>query len=115
MIYIATIHHNNPDWIIIQNNFIRKYTQEQFKLYGWLANIDNKFDKYFDVVIHKSNPNKHGQRLNILTNEILKIANDEDFILFLDGDCFPIKPYLDKLLPFSKNIVLKAIHRIENA
>jgi len=102
-IYIATIHWQSDYWIDIQCKYIEKYIPPPYSIFACLNGIDikphvNKFD-----YINTDKIKDHGTKLNLLSTEILKHANDEDLILFLDGDAFPIsnlrmlaKKYLDK-------------------
>lgn len=114
MIYIATIHWNTDKWIDIQLKYLKKHIHKEFRVYAYLINIDKQHYSKFYYYITKDIKN-HGRKLNILADTIVNSAeNEDDIIIFLDGDAFPV----NDLMPFLKNKLnqnkLIAIQRDEN-
>ena len=99
MIHILTVHYKSLDWIPIQH----KYLENNLKNYQVWSFIDEvEFNPWpFDFNFHSSKKSKvfdkrggawdHAKKLDILVKNI-KAVSDNDIILFLDGDSFPISP-----------------------
>ena len=114
MIYIATIHWQTEKWIDIQLKYLRKNIKENYKVFAFLGQIDNQHQSKFFFSINELFKD-HGIKLNILAEVIqMDSKNENDVIIFLDGDAFPI----NDLVPFIMNKLEKhpllAINRKEN-
>jgi hypothetical protein len=57
---------------------------------------------------------RHATKLNILADMVLLFAEDEDVLMFLDGDAFPINDIDDSLILRMMKHKLAAVQRIEN-
>jgi len=108
MIHIATVHYQTEKWIDIQLKYLNKHIHEPFKVYAVLNNIDkihfNKF--YFATDFESAFANgdyNHSDKLDFLTKQIIKEGGDEDIIIFLDSDAFPI----GNLMPSLKELIKK--------
>lgn len=113
MIHLATIHWKTDKWIPIQQKYLRRYMQVDYRSYAYLNDIDEKFDDSFDVVL-KEDIRSHADKLNRLAERICHDNQDDDYILFLDGDAFPIAPIEGTFLQEMNKYTLTAIQRIEN-
>ncbi|MDD2549139.1 MAG: hypothetical protein PHD00_03485 [Bacteroidales bacterium] len=113
MIHIATIHHNSDRWIDIQLYFIAHNISSPHKIYAFLSGVAIKHKSKFDYCAEKPIEN-HADRLNYLADVIVKSANNEDYILFIDGDAFPIKIIEVALNRINSSTPLVAIQRTEN-
>ena len=114
MIYFATVHWKMKFWIDIQLKYIQKYTQEPYRIYCFSTGIDiNEYkDKFF--YIKNTEIAAHWQKLDLLSRIILDDGNDNDLLIFIDGDAFPISDYIPFIRKKIENHKLVAIRRDEN-
>lgn len=113
MIHIATVHWQKDQWIDIQLSYLEKHLAEPFKVYAFLNEIPHHHYQKFHFVCDEPIED-HPVKLNILARIIEAQADDDDLLIFLDGDAFPIAPidaFLEKTL---KTHPLTAIVRAEN-
>jgi hypothetical protein len=83
-----------------------------YRTWTSLEDIDGSYAEHFDHVIEQLGP--HAGKLNHLAMEISQEAADEDLLMFLDGDAFPIAdpmPVIDAALARAP---LVAVRRAEN-
>ena len=135
MIHIATVHHKNPFWVGIQRDYLDSYIKEEYKLYAYLdfkpqvddkyieknfPGIDKSVSSKFDVVFSGDTKGsggafQHSQRLKTLYTNILQSAKDEDIIVFLDSDAFPLSEDIEKFIKEKlEKYSLVAVQRLEN-
>jgi hypothetical protein len=114
MIHIATVHWNTERWIAPQQDYLRRHIKSDFRVYAWLNNIPQapRDSFYYST----SEPvDAHAVKLNLLADIIqASAARDDDTLIFLDGDAFPIgdiEPMLYQKLPAHQ---LVAVQRLEN-
>ena len=112
MLHVATAHFESPRWIPIQARELRRHLDVPFQTWTSLEGIDPSYSRYFDNVIAQRGP--HADKLNHLALEIAFQADDDDLLMFLDGDAFPIArigPLIEKGL---RDAPLMAVMRGEN-
>ncbi|HLF62821.1 MAG TPA: hypothetical protein VI603_03675 [Saprospiraceae bacterium] len=115
MIYYITIHWKSPLWIEIQNNMIRKHTSGEYKIYGFLNGINPMYCRFFDVVRSDSSDPRHDVKLDLLAEMVIaESKNDDDWMVFMDGDTFPVAPLDVTLRQYLVQYQLVAIQRLEN-
>lgn len=116
MIHVLTIHWKSSDWIDIQLKYLEKNLNQPYRIYAFLNEVPNseEHEKKFFYTSTES-IRLHPIKLNLLA-DIAGFAadSDEDYLMFLDGDAFPIAP-LDKFIEekFQKYPVV-AVQRTEN-
>lgn len=113
MLYIATVHHKSPTWIEIQTRYLRENISVPHEIWSSLHGIDASYGVHFDRIIEQGG--SHAGKLNHLAMEISQEASDEDLLMFLDGDAFPIvdpMPLINESL--SGGASLLAVRRAEN-
>jgi hypothetical protein len=114
MIHILTVHWKNDHWIDIQLNYFRLNIKIPYKVYAFLDSLaENHRRKYFYSSIE--NIESHPIKLNLLADmAMLHSTNNDDWVMFIDGDAFPI----GDIVTFGKNKLgqypLLAIQRREN-
>jgi len=114
MIYLATIHWKTDRWINIQQKYIKRYISDRFKIYASLYGIDKKYYSKFNYV-YSNTLIDHGEQLNYLAERITKDSNDDnDIIVFIDGDAFPISELSSYINNKLRQYPLIAIQRREN-
>ncbi|MFK8012615.1 MAG: hypothetical protein AB8B80_11275 [Marinicellaceae bacterium] len=112
-IYIATVHWQSSYWIDIQLNYINAHISSEHEIFACLNGIKkDQFDKFSFATDYPIKD--HGTKLNLLAEEILKQGNDDDWLIFLDGDAFPIDNIIEFGLQHLKTHHLIAVQRSEN-
>lgn len=115
MIHILTIHWNSEKWIDIQLKYLNHYIDQPFKVYAYLngiENVKNHVSKYHYV--STEHIKSHATKLNLLADMVAKSEKQDDIIIFIDGDAFPIAPIIPFILVALTNYQLAAIQRQEN-
>lgn len=112
MLYVASAHYGSPRWIEIQTSYLRKHISVPYQTWSSLEGIDPSYAVHFDRVVEQLG--SHAGKLNHLAMEISQEAEDDDLLMFLDGDAFPIA----ELMPFINERLAKApllaVRRAEN-
>lgn len=112
MLHIATVHYGSPRWVEIQTRHLREHISVPFKTWTSLEQIDPSYAVHFDRVIEHRG--RHSDKLNHLAIEIAHEADDEDMIMFLDGDAFPIADPMPLIEDGLARAPLLAVRRAEN-
>ena len=107
LIHIATVHYKNDRRLHVQLRYIRRCFAEPYRVYAILNKIEKKlgdlfyFSEDFNPLLSHSKTisQEHVKELNYLASKIVLEANNEDLLIFMDGDAFPISK---KALPFLK-------------
>jgi hypothetical protein len=93
VIHVATVHWRTPRWIEVQLRYLARNTSAPYRTYACLTEIDEEYARQFDVAI-ESTSNRHTRSLNQLAALIVDSADDDDWLVFLDGDAFPIADWV---------------------
>lgn len=113
MIHIATVHWKTDKWIDIQLSYIEKHFKSDYRVYAFLNDVPGSHSHKF-YYTNTEPIDQHAIKLNLLAERIGWNGKDEDIIVFLDGDAFPIS---DDIEPFLRSKVEKhkviAIQRVE--
>ena len=112
MIYIATVHYQSPQWIDIQASYLRRHMSVPYQTWGSIEGIDSSYASRLDRVFEQRGP--HAGKLNHLALEICHVAADEDLIMFLDGDAFPVADPMPVIADALDSAPLLAVRRAEN-
>jgi hypothetical protein len=113
VLHIATVHYGSPVWVEIQTRYLREHLATPYRTWTSLQGIDTSYSSYFDRVIDQEG--RHSDKLNHLAIEILAEASDDDLLMFLDGDAFPIADPIPLITSGLARAPLVAIRRPENA
>lgn len=114
-LHIAIVHWNEPSWIQLQYQYLKKYIDMPHETYitingsNKIKEAENKFNHVTITEIRD-----HATKLNLLSNQIIENADDNDIMLFLDSDSFPIIPIKDFILTTLNTHKLCAVKRLEN-
>ena len=112
MLHIATVHYKSPRWVEIQTRFLRRHISEPFQTWTSLRHIDPAYGRHFDHVIEQRG--EHAEKLNHLALEISHQADEDDLIMFIDGDAFPIADPMPLVHEALDRARLVAVRRAEN-
>jgi hypothetical protein len=112
MLYVATVHYRSPRWIAIQTSYLRRHISVPFQTWTSLEGIDPSYGTHFDRVLEQQG--LHAAKLNHLATEIAHVAREEDLLMFLDGDAFPIADPWPLIEQGLSGAALIAVRRAEN-
>lgn len=112
MIHIATVHHQNPSWVGIQAEYLRRHISEPFEVWASLEGISPEHAVHVDHVV--DGMGRHAGQLNLLAMHISDAADDDDLLVFLDGDAFPIADPVPTIRQALAARPLLAVRRDEN-
>jgi hypothetical protein len=113
VLHVATVHWHNEQWIDVQLRYLRRHITEPMRVWACLEGVGPEHDAKFDVVVPAVGP--HAGKLNLLATDILAVADDDDLVMFLDGDAFPIADPMPTVRALLDDHALVAIRRTENA
>jgi hypothetical protein len=112
MLYVATVHYRSPRWIEIQTRHLRETVTGPLQIWSSLEGIDPSYAVHFDRILEQRG--SHAGKLNHLAWEICREAEEDDVLMFLDGDAFPFvdpRPLIEDALA---RAALVAVRRAEN-
>lgn len=113
MIHIATVHWRSDAWIDPQLRYLQHNIDEPFQIYAWLdegmEQHAAKFHYSTDVLVRQ-----HEYKLTILGDLMIRTAADDDLLIFIDGDAFPVQPIMPFLHSKLERYPLVAVRRDEN-
>lgn len=112
MLHVATVHYKSPRWIEIQTKYLREHISVQYQTWSSLELIDPSYGRHFDRVVEQRG--RHPGKLNHLAMEIAHEASDDDLLMFLDGDAFPIVDPMPLIADGLAKAPLIAVRRAEN-
>jgi hypothetical protein len=112
VLYIASVHYGSPQWIEIQTRYLREHISVPYQTWSSLQGIDPSYSSYFDRVVAQHG--SHAGKLNHLAMEISQEAADDDLLMFIDGDAFPIADPLPVITESLTRAPLVAVRRAEN-
>jgi hypothetical protein len=113
MIHIATVHWRSDRWIDIQLRYLERNLDEPYRVYAWIdEGMRGQASKFFyatDVAV-----DRHELKLTLLGDLVAHAAADDEQIMFIDGDAFPIAPMGPFLRDKLERYPLVAVRRDEN-
>lgn len=114
MIHILTVHWKDDRWIDIQLKYLKRHIKMPYKVYAFLNDLPGDHrDKYF--YSSTENIKSHAIKLNFLADmATLHSVNPDDWLMFIDGDAFPIGNIVTFVSRHIDNYPLLAIQRKEN-
>jgi hypothetical protein len=91
MLHVATVHWRDDRWVDIQLRYLHRFLPQPFRVYAFLNRLPRDHSaKFFysstDAV------KDHATKLNLLGDLIGFAGEPNDYLLFIDGDAFPIAP-----------------------
>lgn len=114
MINIVTIHHGNSKFIDVQDAYLKKYTNEGYRVFAGLSNCPADYKtKHHSVDTLKGVSGHHHLRMNHLVKKVLQTADPNDLLVFMDGDAFPVKPWVADIRKLLQTNKIVAVQRKE--
>ncbi len=120
MVHIVTVHYQNEEWIDIQLDYLSENISEEFKVYAFLNEIDERHkSKFFytttEPVQASKQEEEHAIKLNLLADIVhFSAESPDDLLIFIDGDAFPIADIASYARSKLEEYPLLAIQRLEN-
>jgi hypothetical protein len=112
VLHIATSHSLSPRWIEIQARHLREHIAVPFQTWSSIPLDDREHRTSFDHLIEQKGP--EASRLNHLAFEICRQAREEDLLMFLAPDAFPIADPMGVVEQALSQAALIAVRRSEN-
>jgi hypothetical protein len=90
MIHVLTVHWQDDRWVDVQMKYLNRHVAAPFKTYAFLNHLPRDHSAKFFYT--STEPiESHAIKLNLLADMAVLHAQDpSDWLLFLDGDAFPI-------------------------
>jgi|GEM_PF-647290 len=112
MLHIASAHGGSPRWLGVQRRQIARHITVPHMRWGSLALGDASHAGAFDRAIEQKGP--EAGKLNHLATEICHEAADDDLLMFLAPDAFPIADPMPVIERALAQAPLVAVRRGEN-
>ena len=109
MLHVVTVHWRSATWIDPQLHFLALHTPDDTRVYASLDGLDEDHRSRFHYSTELEGT--HAQKLDVLAAVVAESAPDDDLLLFLDGDAFPIASVDANVL---QGLPLAAVRRDEN-
>lgn len=115
MIHICTVHWKDDSWIDTQLAYLERFVDEPFRLYSIFTAIPaHHRSKFFYV--REEDIHLHEAKLNILADIAwFNRESEDDWLLFLDGDAFPVSDLVAYGKTRLSEYPLIAVRRDENS
>ena len=112
MLHIATSHSLSSRWVEIQARHLREHIRVPFETWSSIPQGERSHREQFDHLIEQKGP--EAGRLNHLAFEITRQAGEEDLLMFLSPDAFPIADPMGLVEEALSRAPLIAVRRSEN-
>ncbi|MBK1634208.1 hypothetical protein [Rhodovulum adriaticum] len=116
MIYFCVVHWKNTRWIGRQLRHIAGYTTGDYRIACFHTDLDGPIPEDSRWLFREETRiREHATKLDILAHEVCRQgARDDDILVFIDSDAFPVAPWEARLLPALDRHELTAVQRLEN-
>ena len=111
-VYIATVHWNSDTWVEQQISRLQAYIKFDFQIFAFMDGVSEALATRVDHAFYNDGL-RHHEKLDFLAEKISQVAGDNDLILFIDGDAFPISD-LTPIFGYLDQYPLVAVRRDEN-
>lgn len=112
ILHIASAHSGTPRWLSLQRRQIEEHIRVPYLRWGSVALIDPSHAAGFDRAIEQKGP--EAGKLNHLAVEICREAAEDDLLMFLAPDAFPIADPMPVIERALAEAPLLAVRRSEN-
>jgi hypothetical protein len=114
MLHVATVHWKSDRWVDLQLRYLQRFVPAEFRVYAFLDDLpgDHASKYHFAAADPAAS---HAVKLNLLADRILQeAASEDDWLVFVDGDAFPIADLVAYAAPKLRSYPLLAVQRLEN-
>ncbi len=112
MLHIASAHIGSPRWLSLQRRQIAEHIRVPHLRWGSVALIDPSYAAGFDRAVEQKGPEPG--KLNHLAFEICREGAEDDLLMFLAPDAFPIADPMPVIERALAEAPLVAVRRSEN-
>ena len=109
MFHVLTVHFRSQNWIDVQLRYVQEHLPPDTQVWGCLNGIDSEHWHRFDHAVDFQG--SHAEKLNELARMVSETSDADDYLVFLDGDAFPISRIDEGVLAGAP---LAAVRRDEN-
>ncbi len=122
MIFVCTVHFKTEDWIKPQLFFLKQNLHEPYRVFACVPEARRRKDFYLESCydpppIASQNDiasQNHADKLNYLARLVCEEAGDDDILIFLDGDAFPVALIAGYVRTGLRDHPFMAVQRPEN-
>jgi hypothetical protein len=112
-INVVTVHWRSARWIEPQLSYLERNLDSPFRVFAGVHGIDDRSAmKRFHFVTELDG--KHADNLNALAEVVIADSEQDDPLVFLDGDAFPVRPLVPWIVNTLQTYELAAVRRDEN-
>lgn len=114
MIHVVTVHWRSDRWIDLQLAAFARCLPEPYLVYAFLNDLPDDCSGRFFYASREPIMD-HATKLNLLADMArLNAKSDNDILVFIDGDAFPIAPLHQLIADTLSDYPLVAVQRYEN-
>ena len=114
MIHVLTVHWVDDGWVDIQLKYLKNNLNSTYLTYAFLNYLPEDHSRKF-FYASTEGIKEHAVKLNLLADMAsLNADSDDDILLFIDGDAFPVNEISGFLKKGLSEYPLLAIQRLEN-
>jgi hypothetical protein len=116
MIHILTVHWKSDLWIDLQLSYLKHHIKQPHQVYAFLNHVP-KAHRHTSKFHYCSTEDirSHAVKLNILADLACQSADEDDYLMFLDGDAFPVSSIDDFVDQHFPGTALAAVQRLDNS
>ena len=115
MIHVLTVHWKDDRWIDVQQGYLRRHMGQPYRVYAFLNHMpaDHRSKFFYSST---EDIRSHAVKLNLLADieAALGATGPEDWLVFIDGDAFPIADVVPYGRAKLRDYPLVAVQRKEN-
>lgn len=108
-VFILSVHYNEDFWVTVQRKYLDLHIDLPHERLFAAHGVDRTLFRPGDLLFDHSGD--HATGLNMLSAEALRLATDNDWLIFLDSDAVPIRPMSSVL---REDQPLIAVQRLDN-
>jgi hypothetical protein len=109
-INVLSVHWRSAAWLEIQSQALGEHLTSPWSLLIASTEPDIRGVASYSEDL----PGGHAEKLNTLAGEALKNSRDDDILMFIDGDAFPVRPVREWIEGLLATAPLAAVVRTEN-
>jgi hypothetical protein len=112
MLNVVTVHWQSPQWVDVQLRYLTRNVDIPWRVFASLNGIDKALWDRFHFAAELDGD--HADKLNELADIVASHSPADDYLMFIDGDAFPIRPMAGWMTELLSSHQLAALRRDEN-
>jgi len=114
MINVATIHWQDMRWVDVQLHYLERFVDAPYRVWSFLGAEGAEEHAHKFHYANRLPIRPHAWKLDLLADLMCEASDDDDLLVFIDGDAFPIAPLVPYVEEHLAGTPLIAIRRDEN-